>query len=158
MSTIVDIVVAGIALAALVVSILANRNAKRAAVAAERSAFAALRQAAAAEAALPPAPPAVDWLIEARGKHSYAVRNIGTETAEGVQLVVPDSHDGLVRPELGDGSVPPGTAFRVVVFTVDQLPDLTELQLIWSGHDDPMQLPLPPTPTFPGHGRSLRRR
>jgi hypothetical protein len=63
----VDIVVALIVLAALIVAILAKRNASRGTDAsqdsgceAKRSADAAERQAVAAEAVLPP-PPAVAW-------------------------------------------------------------------------------------------------
>jgi hypothetical protein len=156
MSTIVDIAVGAIALAALVVAILANRNASRSADAsqdsarqAKRSADAAERQAAAAEAALPPPPPPVAWSAELRSTArtgsgaTYALRNTGTETATGVRVVVPASHDGLVRPELGDRTVPAGQSFPVVVLSIDQLPDLHELMVAWEGHDDPISVPLP---------------
>ncbi len=142
-------------LAALIVAILANRNASRSADAspdsareAKRSADAAERQAA-AEAALPPPPPAVAWKAELRGiarkgkGATFVLRNVGTSTAAGVQVVVPPAHDGLVRPELGSGEVPAHGSFQVVVLGIDQLPDLHELLIAWDGRDEPVQVPLP---------------
>jgi hypothetical protein len=143
MNTAVDIVVAAIALAALAVSILANRNARLSAIAAERGALAAERQAAAAEAALPPPTPAVQWYAEQAGKRNYALRNVGTDTATGVRVVIPDSHKGLVRPEVTDSAVPAGSAFRVTMISVAEMPDLTELGLTWNGQDTPVTVPLP---------------
>lgn len=156
MDVVVDIMVALIALAALIVAILANRNASRSADAsqdsareAKRSADAAERQAAAAEAALPPPPPAVAWKAELRSTPrkgrgaTFVLRNVGTSTATGVRVVAPPAHDGLVRPELGNGEVPAHGSFHVVVISIDQLPDLHELLIAWDGCDEPVQVPLP---------------
>ncbi|MFC7279108.1 hypothetical protein ACFQS1_34535 [Paractinoplanes rhizophilus] len=156
MDVVVDIVVALIALAALIVAILANRNASRSADAAQdsareakRSADATERQAAAAEAALPPPSPAVAWKAELRstarkGKGAtFVLRNFGTSTAAGVRVVVPPAYDGLVRSELGNGEVPARGSFQVVVLGIDQLPDLHELLIAWDGRDEPVQVPLP---------------
>jgi hypothetical protein len=114
MDVTVDIGVALIALAALIVAILANRNASRSADASQDSAReskpsadAAERQAAAAEAALPPPPPAVAWEVELRSTAhkgegaTFVLRNVGTSTAAGVRVLVPPAYDGLVRLELG---------------------------------------------------------
>jgi hypothetical protein len=153
MDVVVDIAVALIAVAALIVTILANRNASRSADAsqdsareAERSAEAAERQAAAAAAALPPPPPAVAWKAELRstarkGKGAtFVLRNVGTSTATGVQVVVPPARDGLVRPELGNGEVPARGSFQVVVLGIDELPDLHELLIAWDGRDELVQV------------------
>ncbi len=134
-----------VAVAAFVVAILANRNARRSADAAERSAGATERQASAAEAVVPDPPPAVAWRAEARGKRTYALRNLGTGTANGVQVVVPDAYDGLVRPDLGDGSVHPGGSFTMLVLNIAELADHMEVSLTWAGQDMPVRVPLPPT-------------
>jgi hypothetical protein len=161
MDTAIDIVVAAIALLALVVAYLANRNAARSAKAAEgserqairsadaaeRSAAAAEREAAAAESALPPPPPAVAWKAElikvGRGGATYGLRNTGTDVAIGVQVSWPDSYDNLVRPDLGDGRIVSGGSFRVLVLDVDQLPNLMEVMVSWTGQPDPVIVPLP---------------
>ncbi|MEV4707863.1 hypothetical protein [Actinoplanes sp. NPDC049316] len=148
--------VAFIALAALIVAILANRNASRSADASEdsareakRSADAAERQAAAAEAALAPPPPAVAWKAELRstarrGKGAtFVLRNVGTSTAAGVRVVVPPAYEALIRSELESGEVPAHGSFQVVVIGIDQLPDLHELLVAWDGRDDPVHVPLP---------------
>jgi hypothetical protein len=157
MDVVVNIMVALIALAALIVAILANRNASRSADAsqdsareAKRSADAAERQAAAAEAALPSPPPAVAWKAELRrtaskGKGAtFALRNVGSSTAAGVRVVVPSAYDGLVRPELENGDVAAHGSFQVLVIGIDQLPDLHELLITWDGCNEPVQVPLPP--------------
>jgi hypothetical protein len=155
MDIVVDVAVGLIALCALVVAIFANRNASRSADASEdsarqakRSADAAERQAAAAEAALPPPPPAVAWVADLRstargGGVTYVLRNIGTEPASGVQVVVPPSHNGLIRPQLDDGPIPAGGSFQVLVISIDQLPNVHELMVAWDGQNDAVRVPLP---------------
>ncbi|WP_144420148.1 hypothetical protein [Micromonospora haikouensis] len=134
-----------IALAALVVSGVSAGYSKRSADASKRSADAAERQAAAAEAAIPPPPPTVAWqVLPGRGKNSYVLRNVGTQTAVNVEV---DKMNSVLRPIGGSGldvaELAPGESIRFLVLTSMQLPTLGEINVRWKGSGGWVIVPLP---------------
>ncbi len=132
-----------VAVVAVLLAFRADKTARRSLVVAERAAVATERQADAAEAAIPSPAPPVRWHAERAGKRTVFVRNVGTETAYGVRIVVPASHEGLVRADNRSGIVEAGAAIRVMVIDVAEIPNLTELALTWTGQDSPVLVPLP---------------
>lgn len=125
-----------ISLAALGVSLRATRHSARSATATER-------QAAASEAALPKPPPAVEWRLEWQRKSSYALRNVGTDTATNVRIIVPPAYVNLVRFDLGDGTVGAGSAVRIMLISVGELDNLTDIAVAWDGHLGEIRVPVP---------------
>ncbi|MFI5931273.1 hypothetical protein [Actinoplanes sp. NPDC051494] len=128
-----------VSMAALLVSLVAAGYARRSAIAAER-------QARAAEAVIPPRPPAVDWKIEPGHDGAYRLRNIGTSTATGVRIDLPESFAGQVHADLGNGSISPGKSVDVRWYQAWMDPNLNELPVVWDGRETPQLVPIPPRP------------
>lgn len=113
-----------------------------------RAADAAERQAVAAEALLPKPPPPIKWQLELlkAGRHgsaSYALRNIGTETATGVKIDQ-ERAKAIARVEFdGDpGVVVPGATVQFWVLPTMGNPKPTEAWLTWDGVDEEIPVPL----------------
>ncbi|MEU8301142.1 hypothetical protein AB0C04_28120 [Micromonospora sp. NPDC048909] len=131
------VVISGVA---LVVSVWGVWHSKRSADASERSANAAERQARAAEAAVPPPPPPVAWKVEQRGKSLFVLRNVGTETADGVYV---HKQGGFVRVEENGRTLQPGESMTFVVIRAAGMVDIQEIRVSWDGQVQPVMVPLP---------------
>ncbi|MDG4785935.1 hypothetical protein O7626_08345 [Micromonospora sp. WMMD1102] len=130
-----------VSVVSVLVAVRATRHARDSAGAARRSADAAERQAAAAEAAVPPPPPAVDWRIVHQQKSRYVLRNVGVETATGVQI---QDHDAILwAVDEVPTEVPPnaGVPFLIAATMGNPAPD--ELWVTWDGRSIPVAVPIP---------------
>ena len=127
---------ATVSAAALIVAIMANHNAVRAADATER-------QAIPAEAASPAPLGAVAWRLEHQAKKLFMLRNTGTDTATGVKVHYPDAYDLLVRANLGDGRITSHASIKIIIVPADEIANLTELGVTWDGNPWPVRVPIP---------------
>ncbi|WP_407553102.1 hypothetical protein QOM21_23975 [Streptomyces sp. Pv4-95] len=85
----------------------------------------------------------VEWVVERRSKHVFALRNVGAAMATGVRIDperIPAS--ALNVPE--NATVPPGQAIELVMAASFGSPLPGEIWVAWNGHDEPVAVPVPP--------------
>jgi hypothetical protein len=139
-----------IAIAALIVAVLALLVAIIAATYSRR-------QAVAAEASIPAPPPAVDWRLERDPTDGFRLRNIGTEAATGVRLVMTQFKEGQVVTGWENAVVAAGASVRVSIYRNFQEPAVSELPVLWDGRSTPQYVAVPPAGS-PANPASIRDR
>lgn len=102
------------------------------------------RQTIAAERSVPQPTPPVAWHAEFDGS-TYRLRNVGTDTATGVRLALPEDDDS-VQARITDGTdvVASQGSFGVLI-TIRWVSgrQLSELPIVWDGQAEPVLVPLP---------------
>ncbi len=158
-------VAAAVATGSTLIAVRANRHSKESAAAANasvtearrsadaaeassvearRSADAAERQAAAAEAMIPPPTPKVKWDPSKLGEYLYALRNVGTDAAENVKVEARGyEEEGAIRIDPDPGLVPSGATIEVFFAGGAESPDVYECRLAWDGQVEPVLVALP---------------
>lgn len=111
-------------------------------VEARRSADAAERQAAAAEAMIPPPPPKVAWQVSRATAAIWMLTNIGTDAVRNVDVTVPGWDPDLVEQD-GGVLVRPGGRMSVRAQEVEEMPPLLEFHVTWDGQAEPMSVLIP---------------